>query len=118
MKPEETASLREFRLYELLRRASLDDSILLGSQDWLRVEADINALWPDFGKRLYELHTHLSDHELRICWLIRMRIPPKGMATILKCSKPAITNARVRLYQKLHGTQGKAHMLDEFIRSL
>ena len=23
-----------------------------------------------------------------------------------------------RLYQKLHGTQGKAHMLDEFIRSL
>ena len=75
MKPEET-SLREFQLYEFLRRASQEDSILLSGQDWLRVETDINALWPDFGKRLYELHTHLSDHELRICWLIRMRIPP------------------------------------------
>ena len=53
MNQEET-SLREFQLYELLRRASQDDSILLSGQDWLRVEADINALWPDFGRRLYE----------------------------------------------------------------
>ena len=88
---EEEKANREYRLYEFLRRASLDDSILLRTDDWKHVEQEIHALWPDFGRKLYEYGVNLSDTERRICWMARMNIPPLGMATILKRSKPAIS---------------------------
>ena len=50
--------------------------------------------------------------------MARMNIPPLGMATILKRTKPAISLARSRLYKKLHGTPGTGQMLDAFIRRL
>ena len=115
---EEEKANREYRLYEFLRRASLDDSILLRTDDWKHVEQEIHAIWPDFRRKLYEYGTNLSDTEIRICWMIRMGIPPKGMATILKRTKPAISLARSRLYKKLHGTPGTGQMLDAFIRRL
>ena len=115
---EEEKANREYRLYEFLRRASLDDSILLRKDDWKHVEQEIHALWPDFGRKLYEYGVNLSDTERRICWMARMNIPPLGMATILKRTKPAISLARSRLYKKLHGTPGTGQMLDAFIREL
>ena len=117
MNKEEKAN-REYRLYEFLRRASLDDSILLRTDDWKHVEQEIHALWPDFGRKLYEYGVNLSDTERRICWMARMNIPPLGMATILKRTKPAISLARSRLYEKLTHTPGTGKMFDEFIRKL
>ena len=117
MNKEEKAIL-EYQLYEFLYRASLDDSILLRKDDWERVETEINALWPDFRRKLYEYGTNLSDTEIRICWMVRMNIPPKGMATILKRTKAAISLARSRLYEKLLHSPGTGKMFDEFLRKL
>ena len=61
---------------------------------------------------------YLSDIEMRICWMAILRIPPRGMATILKRSKAAISLARARLYEKLNGEKGNGQMFDEFIREL
>ena len=115
---EEEKENREYRLYEFLRRAALDDSILLRTDDWKHVEREINALWPDFGRKLYGYGVNLSDTERRICWMARMNIPPLGMATILKRTKAAISLARSRLYKKLLHTPGSGKMLDEFLRKL
>ena len=115
---EEEKANREYRLYEFLRRASLDDSILLRKDDWKHVEQEIHALWPDFGRKLYEYGVNLSDTERRICWMARMNIPPKGMATILKRTKAAISLARSRLYEKLLHSPGTGKMFDEFLRKL
>ena len=115
---KEEKAIREYQLYEFLYRASLDDSILLRKDDWERVETEINALWPDFRRKLYEYGTNLSDTEIRICWMVRMGIPPKGMATILKRSKPAISLARSRLYEKIHAVKATGAIFDEFIRGL
>ena len=100
---EEEKAIREFRLYELLRRASLNDSILLRENDWEQVEAEFRSLWPDFGQKLYLCGAHLSDIEMR---------------AILKRTKPAISLARSRLYEKLTHTPGTGKMFDEFIRRL
>ena len=40
------------------------------------------------------------------------------MAQILNRTASAITNARVRLYKKIHSEEGKADMLDKFIVDL
>ena len=118
MNKEEDLSVRACRLYEEFRRASLDDSILLREDDWKRIEGEVKVLWPDLGRKIYECGVYLSDIELRICWMARMHIPPKGMSTILKRTKAAISLARSRLYEKMTGTKGSGQMFDEFIRQL
>jgi len=50
--------------------------------------------------------------------MARMNIPPLGMATILKRSKPAISLARSRLYEKIHAVKATGAIFDEFIRGL
>lgn len=110
MNKEVTTSQREFEIYELLRQAALDDSILVKEDDWKRIEAEAKILWPNLGRRIYERGVYLSD--------IEMRIPPRGMAYILKRSKAAISLARARLYEKLNGEKGNGQMFDEFIRGL
>ena len=118
MNKEANTSQREFEIYELLRQAALDDSILVREDDWRRIEAEAKVLWPDLGRKIYERGVYLSDIEMRICWMAIVRIPPRGMATILKRSKPAISLARARLYEKLCGEKGNGQMFDEFIREL
>ena len=118
MNKKKNISRRKFQLYELLHHASQDASILVTQDDWMRIETDINELWPDFSRKLYECGIHLSNIELRICWLTRIHIPPKDMATILRRSKPAISLARARLYEKFNGTKGNGRMFDAFIQRL
>ena len=81
----------EFELYELLRIAAQDDSILVKEEDWRRIETGIKVLWPNLGKEIYERGVYLTEIELRICWMTRLHIPPRGMAYILKRSKAAIS---------------------------
>lgn len=118
MNKEENTSQREFQIYELLRQAALDGSILVREDDWKRIENEAKILWPDLGRKIYERGIHLSDIEMRICWMAKMRIPPQGMANILKRSNPAISLARARLYEKLKGEKGSGKMFDVFIRNL
>lgn len=108
----------EFELYELLRIAAQDDSILVKEEDWRRIEAGIKVLWPNLGKEIYERGVYLTEIELRICWMTRLHISPRGMAYILKRSKAAISLARARLYEKFKGEKGNGQMFDEFIRRL
>ena len=108
----------EFELYELLRIAAQDDSILVKEEDWRRIETGIKVLWPNLGKEIYERGVYLTEIELRICWMTRLHIPPRGMAYILKRSKAAISLARARLDEKFKGEKGNGQMFDEFIRRL
>ena len=108
MNKEATTSQREFEIYELLRQAALDDSILVREEDWRRIEAEAKVLWPNLGRKIYERGVYLSDMEMRICWMAILRIPPRGMVYILKRSKTAISLARARLYEKLNGEKRRS----------
>jgi hypothetical protein len=55
---------------------------------------------------------------MRVCWMARLRIPPKEMSIILKLTKQGVSNIRSRLYMKFFGEKGNGLMFDEFIRSL
>ena len=118
MNKEEDISRREYQLYKRLRQASMDGSILVREDEWKRIETEIEAIWPDFGKKIHERGARLSDIELRICWMTRMHIPPTGIAIVLRRAKSSISQARARIYEKLNGTKGSGQMFDEFIRKL
>ena len=42
-------------------------------------------------------------------------MPVKDIARLVGRSTPAITASRIRLYKKIHGTEGTAEMMDKFI---
>ena len=118
MTEEESIKEREFRLYEYLRHAAQDDARLINEEGWKKVEAEMAVLHPHLGQKLYAYGVHLTDIQMRVCWMARLRIPPKEMSTILKLTKQGVSNIRSRLYQKFLGKKGNGLMFDEFIRSL
>ena len=104
-------------LYELLQEASYG-KISIKDEDWVRIQSMLDYVYPHFRERLYNLYPQLSEMEERICILIKLSIPPTGIARIVNRTGPAITNARIRLHKKIHKTEGSSEKFDEFIKNL
>ena len=104
-------------LYELLQEASYG-KISIKDEDWVRIQSMLDYVYPHFKEHLYNLYPQLSEMEERICILIKLSIPPTGIARIVNRTGPAITNARIRLHKKIHKTEGSSEKFDEFIKNL
>lgn len=90
----------------------------LTDEKWKELRIAIDTTYHLFTDRLLILYPKLSDIELKICYLIKISIPIKTIASMLGRSNSAITNARVRMHKKLKGEDGKAEMFDLFISEL
>ncbi|WP_455636174.1 tetratricopeptide repeat protein [Parabacteroides sp.] len=90
----------------------------LTDEKWRELHTAIDTTYPRFTDRLLLLCPKLSEVELRICYLIKISIPIKIIASMLNRSNSAITNARIRMYKKVKGEDGKAEMFDQFISDL
>ena len=85
--------------------------------DWEILRHEIDELY-NMTNRLLALNPKLSEMELRICYLSKIRLKVMDMATLLCRTAPAISNARKRLYLKLSGKAGRPDELDRFIADL
>lgn len=88
----------------------------LTSNEWLELATKVDETYNGFTKRLLNFYPNISKHEMRISILIKIGIPPMGMAQITNRSKQAITSVRKSLFQKTHNQEGKAEDWDNFIR--
>ncbi|MBR5204263.1 MAG: sel1 repeat family protein [Bacteroidaceae bacterium] len=104
-------------LYELLQEASYG-KVSIKDEDWVRIQSMLDYVYPHFRDRLHNLYPQLSEMEEHICILIKLSIPPTGIARIVNRTGPAITNARIRLHKKIHKTEGSSEKFDEFIKKL
>ena len=111
-------ALRGSDIYLLFHQIASQPQLKISDEDWLKLQNAIDQTYTDLTNRLYKLYPQISIQELRICHLIKIQIPVKDIAKILTRSTSAITNARVRLYRKIHGKEGKAENLDKFILDL
>lgn len=112
------ASLQQSDIYLLFHKAGNDESLKITEEHWQKLQAAIDVAFQNFTNRLYTYYPQLSLQELRICYLIKISIPVKDIATFVNRSKSAITVSRSRLYKKIHGTDGNAEMFDNFIADL
>lgn len=69
-------------------------------RDWKHLSEAINSTFPNFLRQLYALYPQLSEHELHICYLIKIELKRSIIAELLNRSVSAITNSLSRLYQK------------------
>ena len=55
---------------------------------------------------------NVSNKDLRICILIRLKFKPGEIATIMDCRFPEVSLTRSRLLQKIYGIDGRASDFD------
>lgn len=103
-------------IYELFHKAASENSkAKIKDEDWMLLRQEIDKAYNNFTNRLKALYPPITEHELRLCYLIKIDIPPSGMAQILCLSTSAISNGRSRLYKKIYNKDGKGELLDKLI---
>lgn len=113
-------SLKNSAIYQLFHQAVHQEEKLksITEDSWKELQDVIDTTYNNFTKRLYGFIPKITQHELRICYLIKIEIQNKDIARILCQSTQAISTARGRLYEKSHGEKGSAKLFDDFILDL
>ncbi|WP_297909349.1 hypothetical protein [uncultured Parabacteroides sp.] len=115
--PPHVLSFRSSEIYHIFHQWN-ENSAKITEEQWQELHTAIDLTYPRFTDRLLTLYPKLSEVELQICYLIKISLPLKTIAKMLNRSNSAITNARIRMYKKLKGIDGKAEFFDQFISSL
>jgi hypothetical protein len=110
--------LKKSDIYQLFHQAPYRQDISVTAANWVKLQEIIDKTYDGFTKRLYVLCPKISEHELYICYLIKIQIQVKDIAKLLNRSASAISNSRVRLYKKIYREEGNPEMLDKFIIDL
>ncbi len=105
-----------YHVAEMPNAEKISEKEKITQKDWEELFAAINRTYDNFTGRLQMLYPNISEHELRICMLIKIAIPPMGIAKLTAHSKQAITSSRKKLYEKTHNQPGKPELWDEFIQ--
>lgn len=113
-------SLKNSAIYQLFHQAVHQEEKLksITEDSWKELQKIIDTTYNNFTKRLYGFIPKITQHELRICYLIKIEIQNKDIARILCQSTQAISTTRGRLYEKSHGEKGSAKFFDDFIFDL
>ena len=85
--------------------------------DWTELTEAVDATYAGFTDKLYSLY-RMSEQDLHVSLLIKMRLQPKDIATLTAHSKESIATTRSRLYQKVFGKKGSTKDWDDFILSI
>ena len=90
---------------------------LLKKEEWSDIEAQTRKIYPCFSSQLYSLYP-MSELEYQTCLLIKLRIAPSDIASVLARDVSTISTVRSRLYKKVFGQKGGAKEWDEFLLSI
>ena len=110
--------LKESDIYALFQEAAFNPKIKISMKEWSQLDIAVNKAYPNLTSKLRELCPNITLHELHLCYLLKISIPLTGIANLFNYSKSAVTNQRIRLFEKLFGYKGKAAELDKFIADL
>ena len=89
----------------------------LKEQAWTEIEEQLKSVYPGFCSQLRSLYA-MSELEYQVCLLIKLRISPTEIATVLSRDVSTISTVRSRLFYKVFGRKGGAKDWDDFILSL
>ena len=90
----------------------------LSESEWSELCMLIDATYPNFTKRIFQLYSRISLEELRICYLVKVNIPVKKIAILMNITSSGVSQCRRRLYKKLTKEAENAEKFDSFIADL
>lgn len=103
-------------IYVRIREKANDKGCKMTEEDWTELTTTINSTYNDFTSRLHVLY-RFSSIEMKICLLLKAKVPITTIADLTIRSKSAITSARRAMYEKVYGVKGKPEDWDAFICS-
>lgn len=106
-----------YHVAEMPNSEKISEKVKLSQTDWEEIAITLNSTYDNFTQRLQDLYPKISEHELKICILLKISIPPLGIAKLVARSKQAVTSSRKKLYEKIHNKPGTPDLWDEFIRN-
>lgn len=112
--------LQETDEYKMLNRRLQDESVTnkkLSTDEWRRLEEAVGRYADNFRQSI-ETVCRLSDHEYKVCLLLRLGIRPSGIAEIMNKTSGAISLIRQRLYERAFDQKASPDAWDSFIFSL
>ena len=86
-------------------------------QQWQSLHATVSKHLPDFYSEITKPQHHLTEKEINVCMLIKLRFIPTEIATLLDLTKQRISNIRRSINHKLFHEE-VAKTLDSNIRRL
>ena len=95
----------------------LNEGRSMQATDWAELTDAVNNNYNGFCDKLYSLY-HMSNQDLHVSMLIKIRIQPKDIATLTAHSKESIASTRSRLYKKIFDKKGSTKDWDDFILSI
>lgn len=91
----------------------------MDSEKWSIIIDRIDCLlYIDFTHHIRSLYPGISEFELYICYLVKLKIPIKRIAALLCSTSQTISVNRRRIYTKFTGKKGSAKDLDSFLSDL
>ena len=90
----------------------------LTESEWSELGLLIDATYSDFSKRIFDLSPYVSTEELRVCYLVKIGIPVKKIASLMRLTSSGVTQCRKRLYKKLTHEPESTEKFDQFISDL
>lgn len=114
---KENCAFTKSAIYQKIRNEIETESYVLQNKHWKDLEKTVNEIYPNFSNNLNSFY-EVSDHELKVCLMIKVGISPSHIARFTNHSKEAINSTRGRLYAKVFNKPASAPKWDEFLRSL
>lgn len=106
---------KDLQNINLYVRIQQEDDIQLSACEWIEIQQLIDAIYPNFTERLGKVYNKISNEEIRICYLVKIKIPVKKIASIMHISPSGVSQCRRRLYKKFTGEAENAECFDKFI---
>lgn len=94
-KASSESDTNEIQVAQLLNQKILTD------EDWEKFKEKFSAIYPEFLPRLKLLNTSLTEAEIRLLVLLRLKLSGKEMASTLGISPQSVRVTKMRLKKKL-----------------
>jgi DNA-binding NarL/FixJ family response regulator/DNA-binding CsgD family transcriptional regulator len=79
---------------------SIDENVKF-ENDWYRIKAHFEKIYPEFFERLRQKFPNLTPNDHKLSALLRMNLSTKEISQILKITAPSTEISRIRLRKKL-----------------
>ncbi|MEI7499324.1 MAG: response regulator [Bacteroidota bacterium] len=86
---------------EITRVLKTVDENIKFDNDWYRIKAHFEKIYPGFFERLRKNYPQLTPSDHKLCALLRMNLNTKEISHILKITAPSTEISRIRLRKKL-----------------
>ncbi len=94
--PENQETKEKVKELKGIVKNNLDDE-----NDWERLKLHFEKVHPDFFSSLHEKHPSLTQHELKHCAYLKIKLSNKEIAALLNVSPKSMQMARYRLKKKM-----------------